>query len=414
MCIRDRGVDLEQAANDVRDKVALAVEKLPQDIDTPPIVSKSDSDSDPIVFMQIQSQTKNMMELTDYAENVVQEQLQTIPGVSSVNVFGKRYSMRLWIDPSRLIAHKLVISDIKEALDKENIELPGGKIRGNETQLIIKTYGKLTTEKEFNDLIIREGENGVIRFKDVGYAELGPEAEEAVSRKNNVPSISIGIVAQPGSNQIQIVDEIYNRLETIKKDMPDDILLEVGYDRTTFVRNAILEVKETLIIAISLVVIIIFLFFREWTIALRPLIDIPVSLLGAFFIMYIMGFSINVLTLLAIVLATGLVVDDGIVVTENIFKKMEAGMNKYRAAFEGSKEIYFAVIATSFTLAIVFLPIIFLEGFVGKLFREFGIVLAGACLLYTSDAADERSSVDLGGRRIIKKKRQYIDVRRDD
>ncbi|HQW02644.1 MAG TPA: efflux RND transporter permease subunit, partial [Saprospiraceae bacterium] len=199
------GVDLEQAANDVRDKVALAVEKLPQDIDTPPIVSKSDSDSDPIVFMQIQSQTKNMMELTDYAENVVQEQLQTVPGVSSVNVFGKRYSMRLWIDPSKLIAHKLVISDIKEALDRENIELPGGKIRGNETQLIIKTYGKLTTEKEFNDLIIREGENGVIRFKDVGYAEVGPEAEEAVSRKNNVPSISIGIVAQPGSNQIQIV-----------------------------------------------------------------------------------------------------------------------------------------------------------------------------------------------------------------
>ncbi len=207
------GVDLERAANDVRDKVSLAAGNLPQDIDAPPIVSKSDSDSDPIVFMQIQSQTKNMMELTDYAENVVQEQLQTIPGVSSVNVFGKRYSMRLWIDPSKLIAHKLVISDIKEALDKENIELPGGKIRGNETQLIIKTYGKLTTEKEFNDLIIREDENGVIRFKDVGYAELGPELEESVSRKNNVPSISMGIVAQPGSNQIEIVDEIYKRLE---------------------------------------------------------------------------------------------------------------------------------------------------------------------------------------------------------
>ena len=375
------GVDLERAANDVRDKVSLAAGNLPQDIDAPPIVSKSDSDSDPIVFLQIQSQTKNMMELTDYAENVVQEQLQTIPGVSSVNVFGKRYSMRLWIDPSKLIAHKLVISDIKEALDKENIELPGGKIRGNETQLIIKTYGKLTTEKEFNDLILREGDNGVIRFKDVGYAELGPELEESVSRKNNVPSISIGIVAQPGSNQIQIVDEIYKRLETIKKDMPDDILLEVGYDRTTFVRNAILEVKETLIIAISLVVIIIFLFFREWTIALRPLIDITVYLLRAFFIMYIMGFSINVLTLLAIVLASGLIVDDGIVVTENIFKRMEQGMNKYKAALEGSKEIYFAVIATSLTLAIVFLPIIFLEGFVGKLFREFGIVLAGAVLI---------------------------------
>ncbi|MGB3073822.1 MAG: efflux RND transporter permease subunit, partial [Chitinophagales bacterium] len=375
------GVDLEQAANDVREKVSQAIGFLPQDIDAPPTVTKSDSDSDPIVFAQIQSQTKNLMELTDYAENVVQEQLQTIPGVSSVNIFGRRYSMRLWIDPSKLIAHQLTIADIKAALDRENIELPGGKIRGNETQLIIKTYGKLTTETDFNDLILRDDQNGVVRFKDVGYALLAPENEEAASFRNNVPSVNMGIVAQPGSNQIEIVDEIYKRLESIKKDMPADIVLEVGYDRTTFVRKAIFEVKETLIIAISLVVIIIFLFFREWTIALRPLIDIPVSLLGAFFIMYIMGFSINVLTLLAIVLATGLVVDDGIVVTENIFRKMEQGMNKYKAALEGSKEIYFAVIATSLTLAIVFLPIIFLEGFVGKLFREFGIVLAGAVLI---------------------------------
>jgi multidrug efflux pump len=375
------GVDLERAANDVRDKVSLATGNLPQDIDAPPTVSKSDSDSDPIVFLQIQSQTKDLLELTDYAENVVQEQLQTIPGVSSVNVFGKRRAMRLWVDPSKLIAHRMTIGDIKAALDRENIELPGGKIRGDETQLIIKTFGKLTTEVDFNNLILREDDNGVIRLKDIGTAELGPEAEESSSRKNNVPCVSMGIVAQPGSNQIEIVDEIYRRLESIKKDMPEDILLEVGYDRTTFVRKAISEVKETLIIAISLVVIIIFLFFREWTIALRPLIDIPVSLLGAFFIMYIMGFSINVLTLLAIVLATGLVVDDGIVVTENIFKRMEAGMNKYKAALEGSKEIYFAVIATSLTLAIVFLPIIFLEGFVGKLFREFGIVLAGAVLI---------------------------------
>jgi len=375
------GVDLERAANDVRDKVSLAAGNLPQDIDAPPTVSKSDSDSDPIVFLQIQSETKNLMELTDYAENVVQEQLQTISGVSSVNVFGKRRAMRLWIDPSKLVAHRMTIGDIRDALERENIELPGGKIRGDQTQLIIKTFGKLTTEEEFNNLIIREDNNGVIRLKDIGSAELGPEAEESSSRKNNVPCVSMGIIAQPGSNQIEIVDEIYRRLESIKKDMPADIILGVGYDRTTFVRKAILEVKETLLIAISLVVIIIFLFFREWTIALRPLIDIPVSLLGAFFIMYIMGFSINVLTLLAIVLATGLVVDDGIVVTENIFKRMEAGMNKYKAALEGSKEIYFAVIATSLTLAIVFLPIIFLEGFVGKLFREFGIVLAGAVLI---------------------------------
>jgi multidrug efflux pump len=374
-------VDLERAANDVRDKVSQALGNLPQDIDAPPTVSKADSDSDPIVFLQIQSKSKSLLDLTDYAENVVQERLQTISGVSGVNVFGKRYSMRLWIDPYKLASYKLTINDIRVAMDRENIELPGGKVRGNETQLIVKTFGKLTSESDFNNLILREDNNGIVRFKDVGYATLGPDTEESISRKNNVPSVNMGVIAQPGSNQIEIVDEILKRLEDIKKDMPADIILEVGYDRTTFVRNAIGEVKETLVIAIVLVVLIIFLFFREWSLAFRPLIDIPVSLIGAFFIMYLLGFSINVLTLLAIVLATGLVVDDGIVVTENIFKKMEQGMNKHKAALEGSKEIYFAVIATSITLAIVFLPIIFLEGFVGSLFREFGIVLAGAVLI---------------------------------
>jgi multidrug efflux pump len=374
-------VDLEQAANDVRDKVSQALGNLPQDIDSPPTVSKADADSDPIMFLQIQSQTKGLMELTDYAENVVQERLQTIQGVSGINVFGQRYSMRLWLDPARLSAYSLTIDDIRLALNRENIELPGGKVRGNETQLIVKTFGKLTTEDDFNDLILREDNNGVVRFKDIGYAQLGPNNEEQSSRKNNVASVNMGLLPQPGSNQIEIADEVYKRIEEIKKDMPADILLEVGYDKSQFVRNAIFEVKETLIIAIILVVIIIFLFFREWAIAFRPLIDIPVSLIGAFFIMYVMGYSINVLTLLAIVLATGLVVDDGIVVTENIFKKMEQGMNKHKAAYEGSKEIYFAVIATSLTLVIVFLPIIFLQGFVGSLFREFGIVVAGAVLI---------------------------------
>jgi multidrug efflux pump len=374
-------VDLEKAANDVRDKVSQAIGNLPQDIDAPPIVTKADSDSDPIMFMQIQSQKKGLLDLTDFAENVVQERLQTISGVSSVTVFGKRYSMRLWINPSQLGAYKLTINDIKAALDRENIELPGGKIRGNTTQLIVKTYGKLTTEDDFRNLIIRESPTGIIRFRDVGDAVLGPDNDETSSRKNNIPSVNLGIIAQPGSNQIEIADEVYKRIDQIKKDMPPDIILEVGFDRTGFVRNAIKEVKNTLLIAIVLVVLIIFFFFREWTIALRPLIDIPVSLIGGFFIMYLAGFSINVLTLLAIVLATGLVVDDGIVVTENIFKKMEQGMNKHKAALEGSKEIYFAVIATSLTLAIVFLPIIFLQGFVGRLFREFGIVLAGAVLI---------------------------------
>ena len=375
------GVDLEKAANDVRDKVGQAVSTLPQDIDGPPIVFKSDADSDPIMFIIIQSQKKTLLQLSDFAENVVQERLQTIPGVSNAGAFGKQYAMRLWIDPSKLAAYKLTIQDIRAALEKENIELPGGKIRGNTTQLIIKTYGKLSTESEFNDLIVRESGGHIIRFRDIGSAVLSSDNDEFSSRVNNVASVGVRIVAQPGSNQIEIADEVYKRIDQIKKDMPGDINIQVGYDRSGFVRKAVSEVKETLVIAISLVVFIIFLFFREWSLALRPLIDIPVSLIGAFFIMYLAGFSVNVLTLLAVVLATGLVVDDGIVVTENIFKKMEQGMNKHKAALDGSKEIYFAVIATSITLAIVFLPIIFLQGFVGRLFREFGIVVAGAVLI---------------------------------
>ena len=375
------GVDLEKAANDVREKVSQVAGRLPQDIDAPPTVAKQDSDSEPIVFIQMQSNKRTLLDLSDLAENIVQERLQTIPGVSGVSLYGQSPAMRIWFDPVRLSAYKLTIQDVKSALDRENIELPGGKVRGNTTEMTVKAYGKLTTEEDFNDLIIKQTEGKSIRLKDVGYAIIGPENEESATRKNNIPSVNLGVVAQPGSNQVAIADELYKRIDVIKKDLPPDIILEVGYDKTQFVRKAITEVKETLMIAILLVVIIIFLFFREWSIAFRPLIDIPVALVGAFFIMYIFGFSINVLTLLSLVLATGLVVDDGIVVTENIYKKIEQGMDKWKAAREGSKEIFFAVISTSITLAIVFLPIIFLQGFVGRLFREFGIVVAGAVLI---------------------------------
>jgi len=375
------GVDLEKAANDVREKVSQASGVLPRDIDSPPSVAKQDSDSDPIMFIQMQSNRRTLLELTDYAENIVQERLQTVNGVSSVNVFGQRFAMRIWFDPAKLAAYRLTIQDVKTALDRENIELPGGKVRGNVTELTVKAYGKLTTEDDFNNLIVVQDAGRIIRLRDVGYAVLGPENEESATRKNNIRSVTLGIVAQPGSNHVAITDEIYKRIGQVRKDLPEDVLLEVGFDRSQFVRKAIREVKETLFIAIGLVVIIIYLFFREWSIAFRPLIDIPVSLIGAFFIMYLAGFSINVLTLLSLVLATGLVVDDGIVVTENIFKKMEQGMDRFKAAREGSKEIYFAVIATSLTLAIVFLPIIFLQGFVGQLFREFGIVVAGAVII---------------------------------
>ena len=394
------GIDLEQAANDVRDKVSQASRNLPQDIDAPPVVQKADASGDPIIFVPIQSNTRNIVELSDYAENVILEKIQTIPGVSGVNIFGqKRPAMRLWMDPVRLTTYKLTVQDIQNALGRENVELPAGKVRGDVTELTVKAYGRLTTEEEFNNMIIKQTAGQTIRLRDVGEAVLGPEDEESGARRNNVQGLSLAVVPQPGSNYIEIADEFYRRFEQIKKDLPPDIIIAIGVDKSKFVRRAISEVEETLAIAIGLVVLIIFLFFRNWVIALRPLIDIPVSLIGAFFIMYMFGFSINVLTLLAIVLATGLVVDDGIVVTENIFKKMEAGMDKYTAAREGTREIFFAVISTSITLAVVFIPVIFLQGFTGRLFREFGIVVAGAVLIsaFVSLTLTPVLNVKLGG-----------------
>ena len=376
------GADLEKAANDVRDKTSQATRSLPQDIDAPPVVSKADANSDPIITVAVQSTTMNALELSDYAENVLQEKLQTIPGVSSVGLYGqKRPAMRLWLKPDQMAAYNLTSEDVNKALERENVELPSGKVRGKNTELVIKTFGRLVTEEDFNNIIIRQVNDQVIRLSDIGEAVLGPENEETQVRLNGVEGISLALIPLPGANHIEIADEFYKRFQEIEKDMPAGMKLYIGYDKTKFVRQSVKDVGETLLIAISLVVLIVFLFFRNWVIALRPLIDIPVSLIGSFFIMYIFGFSVNVLTLLAIVLATGLVVDDGIVVTENIFKKIESGMDKWKAAFSGTREILFAVISTSLTLAIVFIPVIFLSGFTGRLFREFGIVVAGAVLI---------------------------------
>jgi multidrug efflux pump len=376
------GNELETAANDVRDKVSQASRSLPSDLDAPPVVTKADASSDPIISMTVQSNTKNQLELTEYATNNLLERLQTIPGVSGIQIWGeRRYAMRIWFNTAKLSAYGLTPGDVQTALQSQNVELPSGKISGDATELSVRTFGKISTEEQFNNVIVKNINGADIKVKDVGEAVLGPENEESILKESGIPMIALAIVPQPGSNYVAISNEFYTRFEQIKKDLPEDIELDIALDQTSFIKKSISEVKETLIIAIVLVVLIIYLFFRDWIIAVRPLIDIPVSLIGAFFIMYLFGFTINVLTLLAIVLATGLVVDDGIVVTENIFKKMEQGMSKWQAAKEGSKEIYFAVIATSITLAIVFLPIIFLEGFVGRLFREFGIVVAGAVLI---------------------------------
>ncbi|MCR4029449.1 efflux RND transporter permease subunit [Flavobacterium panacis] len=374
--------DLEEAANDVRDKVSQAIRNLPQDIDAPPVVSKADADSESIISMTVQSNTRSSLELSDYAENVISQRLETIPGVSAVQIWGqKRYAMRLWIDPAKLAAYGCTVAEVRAALNSQNVELPSGKLTGNNTELTVKTIGNLSKPEAFNDIIIRTDGDKIVRLSDIGRAELGPENIETGLTSSGLPMIGLAIVPMPGANYLDISAEFYKKYEALKKDLPKDIKLNIALDNTLFVKKSVLEVAETLGISIILVIIIIYLFFRDWAIAFRPLIDIPVSLIATFFIMWLFGFSINVLTLLAIVLATGLVVDDGIVVTENIFKKVEEGMSPIEAAIKGSNEIFYAVISISVTLASVFLPVIFLEGFVGRLFREFGVVIGAAVLI---------------------------------
>lgn len=377
----DVSIDLEAAANDVRDRVSIARSRLPQDID-PPTVSKADADAVPIIFLNVKSDKRNLLAITDIAQNIFKERLQTIPGVSQINIWGeRRYSMRLWMDPAKLAAFNITPLDIRNALNKENIELPSGRIEGNNTELTVRTLGRLESLDDFNNLIIKESKSGIVRFKDLGNAELYPENDRSILRRDGVPMVGVVAIPQPGANFIQIADEFYKRVDQIKKDLPADIELGIGFDVTKYIRNSISEVKETILLAFALVILIIFFFFRDWRTTLIPIIAIPVSLIGTFFIMYAANFSINVLTLLGIVLAIGIVVDDAIVVLENIYRKIEGGMNPIEAGMKGASEIFFAVVSTTITLAAVFLPIMFLQGITGRLFVEFGVVIAGAVII---------------------------------
>ena len=374
-------VDLETAANDVRDKVSRAQRFLPRDCD-PPTVSKADADSRPIIMVALQSDKRSLMELSEIADLTVKEQLQTIPDVSSVSIWGeKKYSMRLWLDPIKMSGYGITPMDIKNAVDAENVELPSGSIEGNTTELTIRTLGLMHTAQQFNDLIIKEVDGKIVRFSDVGRAELGPADIKSYMKMNGVPMVGVVVTPQPGANHIDIADAVYERMERMQKDLPDDVHYSYGFDNTRFIRASIDEVKETVYVAFILVIIIIFLFLRDWRVTLVPCIVIPVSLIGAFFIMYLAGFSINVLSMLAVVLAVGLVVDDAIVMTENIYVRIEKGMPPKEAGIEGAKEIFFAVISTTVTLVAVFFPIVFMEGQTGRLFREFSIVVSGSVII---------------------------------
>ena len=376
-------VDLETAANDVRDKVSRAQRYLPRDCD-PPTVSKADADAQPILMVAIQSDKRSLLELSEIADLTVKEQLQTISDVSSVEIWGeKRYSMRLWLDPVKMAGYQITPMDVKNAVDRENVELPSGSIEGNTIELTIRTLGLMHTAEEFNNLVIREENGRIIRFRDIGQAELGAQDIRSYMKMDDVPMVGVVVIPQPGANHIDIADAVYERMKSMEKDLPDDVKVRYGFDNTRFIRASIKEVEETVYVAFLLVIIIIFLFLRDWRVTLVPCIVIPVSLVGSFFVMYIAGFSINVLSMLAVVLAVGLVVDDAIVMTENIYIRIEKGMEPKEAGIEGAKEIFFAVISTTVTLVAVFFPIVFMEGMTGRLFREFSMVITGAVIIST-------------------------------
>jgi len=375
------GADLETAANDVRDKVAGAQRSLPPDAD-PPTVSKADADRQPVLMVSLYSPERDLLELTDLAERRFKPVLQTIDDVAEVSIWGqKRYAMRLWLDRDRLTAYGLTPVDVRRALDRENVELPSGRIEGTQVELSVRVASRFTTAEEFQDMVIRQSPQGVIRLRDVGHAVVGPETTRSLMKRDGLPAVALVLRPQPGANQIAMADELYGRLERIRDDLPDDLQVRVGFDTTQFVRASIREVQQTLLVAVGLVILVIFLFLRTWRSTLIPAVVIPISLLASFFIMQLAGFSINVLTLLAMVLAIGLVVDDAIVVLENVYRKVEQGMPVRQAGVEGTREVFFAVIATTSALAAVFMPILFLGGLVGELFREFAVVLAGTVII---------------------------------
>ncbi len=376
-------VDLETAANDVRDKVSRAQRMLPRDCD-PPTVSKADADAMPILMVALHSDKRSLLELSEIADLVVKEQLQTIQDVSSVMIWGeKRYCMRLWLDPVKMSGYGITPMDVKSALDRENVELPSGTIEGNTTELEIRTLGQMHTTQEFNNLVIKHDGTKVIRFSDVGQAELSPRDIKSYMKMNGIPMVGVAVTPQPGANHINIANAVYERMKLMEKDLPEDVGYEYGFDNTRFIRASINEVKTTLYEAFILVIFIIFLFLRDWRVTLIPVLVIPVSIIGSFFVMYMLGFSINVLSMLAVVLSVGLVVDDAIVMTENIYNRIEKGMTPLQAGIEGSREILFAIISTSITLLCVFVPIVFMQGQTGRLFREFAFVIAGAVVIST-------------------------------
>ncbi|NER36352.1 MAG: efflux RND transporter permease subunit [Oscillatoria sp. SIO1A7] len=375
--------DIEAAAQDVRSRVSRAARRLPQEVEEP-VTRKREGDVSPIVWFAIYGENFSTLELTDYADRFVVDSLETVRGVSNVFIGGeRRYAMRLWLDPQRLAARQLTALDVEQALRRENIEIPSGIIEGESSEYSVRTLGRLQTPPEYDNLIIRRNPSGtLIRFKDVGRAEIGAENERSFVRFNGQPAVALGVVKLSQSNTLAVAKGAKAKMEELSRDFPEGMNYKVSFDRSEFVQLAIDEVWAALYMAILLVILVIFIFLRDWRATIIPAVTIPISLIGAFAIMFLQGYSINTLTLFALTLATGLVVDDTIVVLENIVRYIqEKKMTPYRAAMEGVGEVVFAVIATTVVLIAVFVPVGFSTGNTGRLFAEFALTLAGSVVL---------------------------------
>jgi multidrug efflux pump len=375
------GRNVDEAANDVRDRVSRIRGTLPREINDP-IISKVDANAEAIVWLALSSGNRSGLELTDIADRVLKERIQRLPGVGSVTIAGeRRYAMRVWLDPLRMASRGLTTQDVEAAVRRENAEIPAGRVEGQGRELAVRTRGELSTAEEFGAIIVSQSETDVVRLRDVADVTLGAEDERTLARYNGLPAVGLGIVKQSKASTVDVAAEIHKALPELIGLLPDGVKLDVAFDSSTFINESISEVKETLIIAVVLVVLVVLAFLKNFRATIIPSLAIPISIIGALAVVYFAGFTLNILTLLAFVLAIGLVVDDAIVVLENVYRHMEMGKTRWQAAMDASAEIGFAVIATTISLVAVFVPLAFLTGSVGRLFNEFGVAVAVAVLI---------------------------------
>jgi multidrug efflux pump len=373
--------NVEEAANDVRDRVSRVRGQLPTDADEP-IVAKQDVNAQPVIWLSLNGQKFSLLELSDVASNVLAERLQRVDGVGAVIVGAARnYAMRIWLDPQRLAAYGLTVSDVERSLRAENAEIPSGRVEGHGREFAVRTRGDLAHAEEFAAIVISGQGDRVVRLSDVARVTLGAEDERTVARYNGVPSVGLGIIKQQKASTVDVAHAVKRTLRDLRGQIPPGMNLEIAYDSSTFIEDSIHEVVVSLAVAFVLVVIVIFVFLGSLRATLIPVLAIPISIVGTFTATYLMGFSINILTLLALVLAIGLVVDDAIVMLENVYRHLEMGKGRMRAALDGAKEIGFAILATTIALVAVFVPVAFLTGRIGRLFNEFGIAVAVSVLI---------------------------------